>query len=177
VGTGVGAVLALDPDYPDFTVEIQGIDGQVVDAPGFFIDSIELPALGPWLSFTHVPVVMLDVASPEGGVLEGIIGMNLLNRYNVLLRGGGLPDMAQPRLDVEPLPGVDADFDDDGDVDAVDFAYLEACLSGYDVPQGDAACQAMRLDGDADIDHHDVKLFVDCASGPGIPAVPECVGP
>lgn len=172
----VAAQLALNPATPDFTVEIQGVDGTTTEVPGFYVDTLDIPALGQWLSYTNVPVVMLDIASPEGGVLDGILGMNLFLRYNLVFRGGGLPEQPQPRLEFEPLPSINADFDDDTDVDMDDFAYLQRCLSGEDVPQTDPACQNARLDGDADVDQDDILLFINCASGPNIPAAPECRG-
>ena len=42
------------------------------------------------MRFTNVPVILLDVASPEGGTLDGIIGMNLFVEYNFVVKGGGL---------------------------------------------------------------------------------------
>ncbi len=176
VGSLVGAQLGLNPNSPDFTVEIQGVDGQVTYKPGFYLDTLDVPALGEWLSYTHVPVVLLDVASPEGGTLEGIIGMNLFVRYNLVLRGGAFSTTDTPNLEFEPLPGINADYDGDGDVDAVDFAYLQTCLSGTDVPQTDPYCQYAFLDGDDDVDTNDLLLFMQCASGPSVPAPPECRG-
>ncbi|HPU26672.1 MAG TPA: aspartyl protease family protein [Phycisphaerae bacterium] len=176
IGSTVAAQLALNPNNPDFTVEIQGVDGQLVYKPGFYLDTLDIPALGEWLSYTNVPVVLLDVASPEGGTLEGIIGMNLFLRYNFVFRGGGMVGQPQPRIDFEPIPAVDADFDDDDDVDQEDFAYLQRCLSGTDVPQTDPLCADAFLDGDTDVDQDDVSIFLECASGPDIVAEPACRG-
>jgi len=86
------------------------------------------------------------------------------------------PDTA-PGLRVDAtgcaLP-VDADYDDDGDVDLTDFAHLQLCLSGADVAQDDSNCQDAKLDSDTDVDGDDVAVFVGCASGPGVPADPAC---
>jgi len=90
ISSGVGSRLGLNPDNPDFEVEIQDVTGEITLEPGFYIDSLDIPSLGEWLSFTNVPVVLLDVGSPEGGTLEGIIGMNLFINFNLVLRGGGL---------------------------------------------------------------------------------------
>ena len=174
VGSRVGARLALDPAEPDFEVEIQGVDGQTVDKPGFYIDTLDIPALGEWLSFTNVPVVLLDVSSPEGGTLDGIIGMNLFVNYNFVLRGGGLFAQEDPALELQLIaPPIDADFDDDGDVDQEDFGHLQACLSGPDVPQTDPNCQDALLDEDSDVDQDDFGLFQVRISGPAVPAGPE----
>ena len=100
----IAARLGLRTADADFEVEIVGVTGDSIMAPGFVIDSLDITAVPDWLSFTNVPVVMLDVDSPEGGVMDGIIGMNLFTTFNLILRGGGLPDYGGHRLDFEPIP-------------------------------------------------------------------------
>jgi predicted aspartyl protease len=134
IGSRVGARLGLDPENPEFTVEIQGVTGTTTDEPGFYIDSIEIPALGGWLRFANVPVILLDVFSPEGGTLDGIIGMNLLDDFNFVLRGGGLFLMDDPRLELEYFGDkilVDiAPAAGDGKVDEIDLtAFADAWLA------------------------------------------------
>lgn len=70
---------------------------------------------------------------------------------------------------------LDADSDDDGDVDQSDFGSLQACLrdQGVPVPFG---CQAWDLDGDGDVDRIDYALFEGCSSGPAVAAAPDCLG-
>jgi len=101
IGNRIGARLGLDHRNPDFYVEIKGVTSGSEDMPGFYIDKIQMPALGEWLEFENVPVVLLDVASPEGGTLDGIIGMNLFIRYNFVLKGGGLFLTDDPALEFE----------------------------------------------------------------------------
>ncbi|HSW01452.1 MAG TPA: retropepsin-like aspartic protease [Sedimentisphaerales bacterium] len=101
VGSRMAARLQLDPAAPEFEVEIQGVTGDVIMAPGFYIDTLEIPALGQWFRATNVPVVLLDIASPEGGTLDGIIGMNLFVDFNLILRGGGLFLEDDPRLELQ----------------------------------------------------------------------------
>jgi predicted aspartyl protease len=101
VGSRMAARLQLNPAAPDFEVEIEGVTGDVVIAPGFYIDTLEIPALGRWFKATHVPVVLIDIASPEGGTLDGIIGMNLFVDFNLILRGGGLFLDDDPTLELE----------------------------------------------------------------------------
>jgi hypothetical protein len=67
------------------------------------------------------------------------------------------------------------DFDEDDDIDQHDFAYLQRCLSGQEVPQTDTACIRARLDEDNDVDKNDVTLFLECVSGPNVPVNPACV--
>jgi hypothetical protein len=134
ISSGVGSRLGLNPANPDFEVDIQDITGQVTIHPGFYLDSLDIPALGDWLSFTNVPVVLLDVGSPEGGFLDGIIGMNLFTEFNLVLRGGGLFGQDPPSLDFERIPpplNVDiAPEEGDGIVDFLDIAaFGEAWLA------------------------------------------------
>ena len=71
---------------------------------------------------------------------------------------------------------VQADFDDDGDVDLSDFRFFQVCLSGSDVPY-DAGCALPDLDSDGDVDLDDFeKLFVRClgTGGPGRPFPAGC---
>ncbi len=74
------------------------------------------------------------------------------------------------------LAGQPGDFDLDSDVDQADFGTLQACLSGPNVPQNEAACQAARLDADNDVDDADLAAFRACMSGPAHPANPACAG-
>jgi len=144
VGSRVAARLALKPYEPEFEVEIQGITGDIIMAPGFYIDSIQIPALGEWLSFTDIPVVLLDVFSPEGGTADGVIGMNLFVNYNFVFRGGGLFLQDDPTVEFE-LIGIVGDIaPEDGDrmvnlLDLAEFAdhWLELSTSPNWNPQCD----------------------------------------
>jgi hypothetical protein len=126
IGKRMAARLAIDIAHPDFVVEIQDVTGTDVNVPGFYLDAIEIPALGEWLSFTNVPVILLDVSSPEGGTLDGILGTNLFTEFNLVLRGGGLMLEGDPSLEFEfipaTLPGDIAPEGGDGVVDFLDYS-------------------------------------------------------
>lgn len=126
IGSRIGARLALDPDHADFEVLIQDVTGAADWFPSFYIDSIKIPALGQWLVFENVPAVLLDIASPEGGTLDGIIGMNLFQYYNLVLRGGGLFLQDDPSLELQfiGIPGDIAPGDGDDIVNISDIAFL-----------------------------------------------------
>ncbi|MGD0078387.1 MAG: retropepsin-like aspartic protease, partial [Sedimentisphaerales bacterium] len=127
VGSRIAARLALNPAHPDFEVEIQGVTGETIIAPGFYIDSIDIPALGDWLSFTNIPVILLDIPSPEGGTVDGIIGMNLFADLNFVLRGGGLFLQDDPSISYETIirfTGDIAPAGGDGIVNYLDLAAL-----------------------------------------------------
>jgi aspartyl protease len=132
IGSGIASRLGLNPAQPDFEVDIQDVTGETTIHPGFFIDSLEIPVLGNWLSYSNVPVVMLDVASPEGGYLEGIIGMNLFVEFNLVLRGGGLFGQEPPSLEFEriTLPPI-GDIVPAGGDGAVDYRDLDTLASAW----------------------------------------------
>jgi hypothetical protein len=142
VGKRVAARLALDPNQPEFIVVVEGVTGETIDVNGFYIDTIEIPALGQWLSYTNVPVIMLDVASPEGGTLDGIIGMNLFNDFKLVLRGGGLFLEDDPALEFEPINFASvADIVPDGIIDQLDLAELvQSWLANPDSENWDPVC-------------------------------------
>jgi hypothetical protein len=64
-------------------------------------------------------------------------------------------------LTVAAGPG---DMDGDGDVDLVDFAEWEPCLSGPDVTP-DPGCEAADLDSDNDVDINDFASFQELFTG------------
>ncbi len=128
INSSIAARLALNPAEPDFEVEILDATGNITYEPGFYIDRIEIPALGEILTFNNVPVIMLDITSPEGGYLDGIIGMNLFTEFNLVLYGGGLFGQDPPLLAYERIPprliGDIAPNGGDGIVNFLDFAVL-----------------------------------------------------
>ena len=148
ISSGVSSRLGLDPANPDFEIDIQDVTGEITVEPGFYVDSLQIPALGDWLSFTNVPVVLLDVDSPEGGTLDGIIGMNLFVNFNLVLRGGGLFGQDPPSLEYELVQGaVTGDIAPEGGDGIVDFrdfaalanAWLATSISDNWNPEADLA--------------------------------------
>jgi len=167
ISSGIASRLGLDPDNPDFEAEIQDVTGEITLEPGFYIDSLDIPSLGDWLHYTNVPVVMLDVASPEGGTLEGIIGMNLFVNFNLVLRGGGLFGQAPPSLEFEFIHQIliadIAPEGGDGIVDFQDFvAFADAWLSTPTSPNWNPnADLAPPLNPDGIINRLDLEIFAD----------------
>ncbi len=132
VSSGIGSRLSLDPANPDFEVDIQDVTGEITIEPGFYVDSLQIPALGDWLSFTNVPVILLDVDSPEGGTLDGIIGMNLFVNFNLVLRGGGLFGQDPPSLEYELIQGfITGDIAPEGGDGIVDFRDFAALANAW----------------------------------------------
>ncbi len=131
IGSRIAARLGLTPAAKEFEVEIEGVTGESIMAPGFYVDALTIPAMGQWLDYANVPVVLLDVFSPEGGTLDGIIGMNLFTQYNLILRGGGFMLQDDPALEFErisagPQTGDIAPNPRDGRVDLQDMSAMSA---------------------------------------------------
>ncbi|MFH1613658.1 MAG: aspartyl protease family protein [Planctomycetota bacterium] len=127
IGSSLASILGLHSADPDFTVDIMGANGEISVEPGFFIDSLYIP--GDYsLELTNVPLVLLDVSSPEGGYVDGIIGMNLLVDYNLVFRGGGLYTQPGPKFEYEPAtcsnPADIAPAGGDCAVDYLDLAQI-----------------------------------------------------
>ena len=160
IGSRIGARLGVNPASPDFVVEIMGITGGTITAPGFYIDAIDIPALGEWLSLTNVPVVLLDIPSPEGGTVDGIIGMNLFVDLNFVLRGGGLFLQDDPSVEYEPISRLAGDIAPgigDGVVDMLDLvAFAEAWLADPLSPSWNGRADMV---GDAIINFRDFAIL------------------
>jgi hypothetical protein len=126
ISEAIGARLGLDLNNPEFELELLIATGEMLMAPGFYIDSFEVVATPEWLEFKNVPVIVLDAPSPEGGTLDGIIGMNLFVDFNLIFRGGGLSGQDLPRIEFERIPvriiGDIAPESGDGVVDLFDLA-------------------------------------------------------
>jgi hypothetical protein len=69
---------------------------------------------------------------------------------------------------------VRPDFDGDGDVDQVDFGFLQSCMSGPTIPQTAPACAPARLDGDDDVDQNDLAILRACMTASGVLANLNC---
>jgi len=108
------------PFEPDFTVDVCGIGGLTEGVPGYYVDYVKINAWGGALEFSRVPIVVLDMESPEGGLLDGILGMNFFWNRNIIfepsLTGSGFLHVS------EPVPFAYADLNFDNNINMEDFA-------------------------------------------------------
>jgi hypothetical protein len=158
--------LGLKKSDPNFWVEITDVTGETIDAKGFIIDLLEISADPEWLSFTNVPVVMLDVMSPEGGTLEGIIGMNLFVEFNLVFHGGGLPDYGGHQLLFEPVDYRSvcdiAPDDGDGNIDELDLAaFINAWLATPTAPNWNPRADLAPVIRDGIVDFSDFTILAE----------------
>jgi hypothetical protein len=154
MSSGMAARLNL-PLEPDFTAEVCGIGG-LREVPGYYVDYARMNAQGGAMEFARVPFVVLDMESPEGGSLDGILGMNFFWNRNVVLEptvGGGFLHIS------DPVPYAYIDLNYDGVVDVADFAIF---ASAWQSRIGDATwnpdCDFFL---DEVIDLRDFEAFVD----------------
>jgi len=107
ISVAAATALGLNLAAPDFEVEVKGIGSATLTAPGFYIDELSVPAIINQSSeptdevWNNVPVVVLNIGSPEGGTLFGIFGMNLLDNRDYVFNGA-LPvgPSENPYLDI-----------------------------------------------------------------------------
>jgi len=173
ISPGVAANLSL-PIVPDFTVDICGIGGLQTGVPGYYIDLVKMNALGGAIEFSRAPFIVLDLPSPEGGSLDGILGMNFFWNRNVIfdpfLTGTGFLQVS------DPIPFAYADFDLDYDVDNADARTFTACVTspvpGFVTPN----CTHIDADEDETVDLRDFAIFQRCYSGEGAIASTTCGG-
>ncbi len=171
MSSAMAANLSL-PFEPDFTVDVCGVGGIVEGVPGFHLDYVKINARGGALEFSRAPFVVLDLPSPEGGVLDGILGMNFFWNRNVIFEplplGIGFFHVS------DPVPFAYGDSDVDLDVDAPDAEILVSCVTGPGVGTLNPVCDHLDGDDDGDIDLIDFKRFQLCFSGSGVTADAGC---
>jgi len=160
------------PISPDFLVDACGIGGLVTNIPGYYVDYVKIHALGGALEFSRAPFIVLDLGSPEGGPLDGVLGMNFFWNRNVILQ----PSIAGSSFFhvSDPVPFAAPDFDLDLHVDAPDWAIQEFCFTGPGVGLVGPECAHTDIDEDGDVDIADFAVLQRCYSGPDAPADTTC---
>jgi hypothetical protein len=80
--------LGIDPFLvqPDFTVSVIAAGGEL-NAPGYFLDHLTIPAAGGNITADNVPVLVLNLPNPahSANYVDGIIGTNLLAARNLVI--------------------------------------------------------------------------------------------
>ncbi len=168
---GMAAQLSL-PLTPDFTVDVCGVGGLVTGIGGYKIDFVKINASNGALEFAEAPFVVLDLPSPEGGTLDGILGMNFFWNRNVIfepaLGGSGFFHVS------DPIPVAFADSDVDFDVDVDDAEVFIGCAMGPNDSPVSPECSHLDINKDDDLDLSDFAAFQRCYSGEGFTADPNC---
>ena len=86
------------PSTPDFYVAVTGVGGEVVNVPGFYMNTLTLPTTGGPITWSHVPVLVLDLPDPSGtGDLPGVLGTNLFTDRNLVVNGAVRHDQRMGR--------------------------------------------------------------------------------
>ncbi len=170
ISPGVAADLNLPRD-PDFTVDVCGVGGITEGVPGYYIDYLQINASGGPLKFSRMPFVVLDLPSPEGGPLDGVLGMNAFWNRNVIfepsLTGSAFFHVSAP------VSIAFGDSDVNLRVDAYDAAYFVGCWTAPRSAGVSAECDHLDADFDHAVDLHDFSDFQNCFSGSSL-ADPTC---
>jgi len=144
------------PLEPDFTAQVCGIGG-MTEVPGYYVDYVRINAMGGALEFAHVPFVVIDMESPEGGPLDGVLGMNFFWNRNIVLEpttaGAGFLHVS------EPVPYAYIDLNRDDVVDATDFAIFAAAW--HTTPANPAWNSRCDFFMDEVIDARDLQAFTE----------------
>jgi len=194
------AFRSANPDDDTPTILIgQQSDAYAREVLEFYLDTTAHPKDGNG-NLTYRPGTKILVRRPYRGQQDEVSGSvwwastkqgvhELKSDDTVSHVDNGSPlhaheDADSPAFLYEPCNTPFADVDDDGDVDQDDFAVFQLCYS-LDPPPGGltATCACLdqgdddsngRPDRDGDIDQTDLAVFQRCASGPGVPAEPDC---
>jgi hypothetical protein len=171
ISPGIAADLNL-PIEPDFVVDVCGVGGLSEDVPGYYVDYAKMNALGGALEFSRAPFIVLDLQSPDGGPLDGVLGMNFFWNRNIIfqpsLTGSSFLHVSDPVAFAAP------DFDLDLHVDAPDAGIQNRCATGPGIGLATPDCAHVDLNGDTDVDLADFAILQLCFSGSESPANPAC---
>jgi len=77
-----------DATPADFTVDISGVGGTTLHKPGYFINQLKFTTTTGFFTFSHVPVVIVDLPDPRDPLhqtLPGVLGTNLFNDRDVII--------------------------------------------------------------------------------------------
>lgn len=170
ISPAMAAELNL-PLEPDFVVDGCGVGGLIEDLPGYYIDYVKINAFGGAMEFSRAPFVILDLISPEGGALDGVLGMNFFWNRNVIFE----PSVTTSSFFhvSDPIPVPYGDFDVNLRVDNLDWAVLSTCRNGPSGAAMNPECGPFDGDEDERIDLREIARFQNCASGEAI-ADPDC---
>jgi len=122
VASNLGFDVVLDT--PEFTVEIQGAGGVVLDVPGFFVESFGLDTTGGAFTLSNVPVIVLNVPDPRDGIniVPAIIGTNLFADRNIIIN----PEPGNAFLAISDIVTILGDLNSDGFVGIDDMNIILA---------------------------------------------------
>jgi len=155
ISSNMAAKLNL-PLEPDFTAEVCGIGG-LTQVSGYYIDYVRINAMGGAMEFARVPFIVVDMESPEGGSLDGILGMNFFWNRNLVLEptvgGAGFLHVSDP----VPYAYIDLNYDDV--VDVADFAIFASAW--HTTPADPAWNTACDFFADEVINSRDLQAFAD----------------
>lgn len=151
-------LVAIDPEPGDvlsFTITSLPTNGSLADSGAGPILSVPytLAANGRVVRYTPVP----GYAGPDSFTFHAADYFTSSNEATVTVS----------------VNRYATDFDEDGDVDLIDFNYFRMCFNGSNRPTF-PECGPADLDGDHDVDLIDFAGFRTCFNGENAPPPPRC---
>ena len=132
-----------------------------------------------WQRLSYLPAAQVGFLFTFDEI-DGLNGLRIIgDPHGVSGDKDGFLGAFEVEVFAKPSIGVICDYDNDGDVDALDLAlFIQTaggvnCVSGPTIPY-DAACKTRDLDKDGDVDQMDFAVFQLCFSGSGVPLDPRC---
>jgi hypothetical protein len=168
VGIGTGLSCQLDPN-----------NGQCVDSYSCWNYAQGNSDWGWNKVYLDTPVLLDGVYQSLYGACCAVDGTCSVTDESTCVTGNGrFHGLGSSCAGVRCCPRPFADADHDGDVDQVDFSYLQLCHTGWygGVASG---CECFNRDSDNDVDADDMADFDACWTGPNVPwsqaLTPDCV--
>jgi hypothetical protein len=125
------------------------------------------PTSGTSTGETDTITVNYSTSSLALGTYNAVITVSDPNASNT-------PQTISVALTVNAAGSVRADFDHDGDVDAVDCDRFQSCMTGPQAGPPGVNCADPDMDSDNDVDLSDFGLFQRCLDGANVTADPNC---
>jgi len=144
---------------------IENLSGVVDDVGGHTMDA-GVAATPVWALLVRVSFVVQAGGDATMTLAPGAFRFALAGGQSPLQFGQDV--LLDPPVLVHLLnPGVEGDFDCDGDVDLMDYRAFQGCLYGPENLGGPCDAVGVDLDGDADVDLLDMAIFETVFSGAG----------
>lgn len=109
ISEGTAADLGIILAQADFEVAVGGVGGTNM-TPGVYVDELHLPTTAGGLTWSDVPVVVVDIQGPDGTTVDGILGSNVIGNRDFVFNGAAATPYLELSSTVIPPDPVIADF-------------------------------------------------------------------
>ncbi len=134
-----------------------------------------LPAHGTLTTLAGAPIGSVPFTLPDHGRVVRYIASRYEGYDTFTFRATDGRDTSAPATATIQVRRPDADFDNDGDVDVLDFNFFIMCFRGANQPPIFPECAITDIDGDTDVDLSDFTYLTRCFNGPNNPMGNDCL--